>query len=320
MSKYGSLIRQVTVKMEDLKGFGESKHQAKEEAKAAGENPNKLYKIYSRNTYENYLDKVAKFAAWEKEHYDVKKLSQIEKDHVICFLKEKINKGYSAWTIQIYKSAINKVINMNVTRGDIGLEKRIRASIVRSRLSTENDKHFNPNNYDDLINFCRAVGCRREGVESVTPQDLRIRLNGVYVVLTEKGGKRREAKVVENYEQRVIQIFRERKEKEKLFGKVTNKIDIHSLRAEYCRTRYNEELKKRGFGEVTFLRGSPNSVYGLSKSQYGSEKNYCTENGKMVDSNYHCKDGRILNRQCMQVITKDMGHNRISVMATNYLY
>ena len=76
-----------------------------------------------------------------------------------------------------------------------------------------------------------------------------------------------------------------------VWHKVPSRADIHSYRADYCRTIY--EMHARPIADIP-----------------KNERYYCRGDLK----------GVIYDKQAMSVASRALGHNRISVIAEHYLY
>src|SRR5699024_8931746 len=104
--------------------FGQSKHEAKQAAKAAylkehgnldGYNPAKVDGIFSIGTMETYRAAMQPFAEWCSAH-NVKNASQITKAHVASYLLEREGAGLSPWTVSRDLSAINKALGFSLSK------------------------------------------------------------------------------------------------------------------------------------------------------------------------------------------------------------
>ncbi len=96
----------------------------------------------------------------------------------------------------------------------------------------------------------------------------------------EKGGKERDAHILEKYQEKLKNVLESREMGKPLFESYTKKIDNHAFRREYAKNRYAEILDDR--------------------------------NDKM--------DYRVFDKFVLEVLTKDLGHNRLDVVIYNYLF
>lgn len=316
--KNGSLIYQLNERLKSLQRFGQSKHVAKaeyrrqQEAKGEKWNPAFAQGIFSYQTYNAYKQSAMEFGLWlKKEHPEIKNINNVGKEHAINYLLARQAEGKSAYTFSKDMSAINKIFNTSINKKEAGLNSRSYKNVTRSRVERQNDKKYNPRNYANQITFAKATGCRREsilgGQYQVKPCSIWKDPKGnIYVSVIEKGGKFRNAPVLEKYKGEISKLvpnmdvrtpdrsiamdefrFKERYRnsgENYLFNRYTKKIDNHAFRAEYARERYQELLEHKGEETVEII------------------KNY-----------------RGYDREILCKISQDLGHNRISVVYEHYM-
>lgn len=195
--------------------FGQSKHEAKQAAKAAylkehgnldGYNPAKVDGIFSIGTMETYRATMQPFAEWCSAH-NVKNAGQITEAHAAAYLLEREAAGLSPWTVSRDLSAINKALGFSLSKGEVGLRQRKKSEITRSREETANDRR-QFSKYQEQITVAKACGCRRASITKITPDDCVRNSRGqvVGIKLVEKGGKERIAPVLNEYKDRVTSI------------------------------------------------------------------------------------------------------------------
>lgn len=305
--------------MESLKRFGESKKEAKDDYnknRKAGERPNITEGIYSKVTYENYTQYSKELIDFIKVNYpDIKKIENITRDIVKDYLRDKATDYESSWSMATACSAMNKIFETHtdydrIYKGELGFGKRETDDIFRSRGHEERlkdpayQKLLDENKEQTII--AQATGCRRR---SIYGGDYQVKPNSFFYdmnrdlrcSLIEKGGRYREAKVLDVYKEQVIKIvertgyhieereslikndFKEiydKSEEDVLFDRYNVHIDNHSFRAEYADNRYQEIIST------------------------------CDE----VENNY-----RGYNREALEVLTQDLGHGRIDICIDHYL-
>ena len=111
MGKKSNITHQMIKELNKECKFGQSKHQAKEEAKARGENPALVSGIYSQSTYNSYLKVNKQFISDTiRSHREVKSILGCKK-YVREFLEKKEEAGVSAWTLNQYGSALAKTFH-----------------------------------------------------------------------------------------------------------------------------------------------------------------------------------------------------------------
>lgn len=246
--------------------IGESRHLAKKAYKEyckvndLSYNAAKSPFIHSTATAEAYRQTVNEFSSWlkanNKEVWDTKDLSKVTKEVVYSYLQERQGQGKSAWTVTKDMSAINKILNLDLTKKEGNLNDRKLADISRSRGITESDTKYNEKNYADQIEIARAFGLRRESIEggnfAIKESSMFSKDGNIYVSVIEKGGRYREAQCLQSYQNNIEQkynieerdgfgdnknAFIEHYADDKsnvLFDRYTKKIDNHAFRAEYA--------------------------------------------------------------------------------------
>ena len=301
-----------------LKRFGESKHKAKKEYRNEQEsigqqwNPAKAHGIFSHKTYQAYYQTAMEFAKWLRiNHPEIKQIADIGKTVSYEYLQQRQRDGKSAFTISKDMSVFNKLFNHGLTKKEGQLAERSYKNVTRSRIRREHDRKYNPDNYREQILVAKATGCRRQSIHGgnfqVKPCSFWQDNNGrIYVSLIEKGGRFRNAPILKKYtnaindlirsipvrsaeknlgdeEQRFRALYQTPGE-DFLFDRYTMKIDNHAFRAEYARARYEELIEQKVI------------------------------EGYDISSEYRGKDP-----DCMQQLSLDLGHNRLSVAFEHYL-
>ncbi|WZL80747.1 site-specific integrase [Vallitaleaceae bacterium 9-2] len=284
MARMSKMDYQLYCRMQEMFCPNESRHQAKQEYKdmmGKEETHNRTVGIHSFKTYDAYKQTSIEFSKYMKKEYkDIKDVRQVKEEHVVEYLQYRQQDEKSAYTISKDMAALNKLFNFFVTKKEAGIKERSYKDITRSRLYTENDKKYNPNNYKDQIMFAKACGCRRESVLVVTTECFTWK-DGVpiKVHLIEKGGKERDAHILVKYQEDLKSVLENKEMGKPLFDRYTSKIDNHAFRREYAKNRYQEILGER-----------------------------------KDDKDYRGHDKKVLKE-----LTKDLGHNRLDVVVYNYL-
>lgn len=303
-----SLTFQVEKTLKSKLRIGESKHLDKQfntkEFKMTSEF------IYSYGTLKTYMKHCNYFVQYCKTNYRCKTLEQC-KPYIGEWLQSRNN--LSAYTLKLELSSICKLYGMTAKeirdQYNYIAPKRIRSNITRSRNECTRDKHFSEERNNELVTFCRCTGLRRHELENLKSDNL-IFKNGIYYiqVFNGKGGKNRQVQVIpENNEELriVLKLFEDSKnnEKQKVFPKIHNGCDVHGYRAEYAARAY--KLVARSEDE---LRKCPKAK---------SEKGYMI-NQDMYIMRTDMKD-TILDKKAMLFASRQLGHNRIDVIASHYL-
>ena len=301
-------------RLSKLARFGQSKHEAKQEAREAyikehgnleGYNPAKVDGIFSIGTMGTYRAAMQPFAEWCSAH-KVKNAAQITKAHAAAYLLEREAKGLSPWTVSRDLSAINKALGFNLSKQELGLRSRKKSEITRSREETENDRR-RFSKYQDQITVAKACGCRRASITRITPNDCVRNSQGqvVGIRLVEKGGKERVAPVLNDFKERVTSIVDKAQEASKpLFTAYDSHIDNHRFRAEYCAALLRQLEREEALGKPWFGGDlNPKNYIHLSDRDAKSGDTY-----------------RGHPTQVVAAVSGAMGHNRLEIVFSHYNY
>lgn len=289
-----SLVRQVQENLEEKlsRGMGVSRHECKQ-------NHATTDKIFSINTFKNYLKSNIGFVIFCKEQYGCKTIEDC-RPHVDAYLQHRME-YCSSFTLKQDASAIAKMYN-EPTTNFCPTPPRLRSAVVRSRTATGMDRHFSEKNNQKLVDFCRATGLRRMEVAACKGSHLvpcktpaGEMFHGVGILVPNgKGGKTRVAPLCcpKDVAERIIQQCKEAGDS-KLFQRVHSAADIHSYRGQYCCNLYNAVKR-----DVDTLKGSQRYV--------------CRGE----------KYGVVYDRSALRQASVALGHgaNRVEVVANSYLY
>lgn len=204
------------------------------------------------------------------------------------------SEGKSAWTIYTAVNAIAKAYG--VSTQDLGYKppKRERASVKRSRYANEMDKHFSVENNKNLITFCQCFGLRRRELETLTGDMMKRNRRGRLCVYVRngKGGKKRWVPFCGTpKEEKLIVDLMTQASSTKVFPYVHSKADIHGYRSVYACKLYKSFARP-----IETLKSS--------------EKYICRKD----------KAGVVYDKKAMAIVSRALGHNRISVIANSYLH
>ena len=332
------LHQQAYERLTGMQAFG----QSKKEAIADGTEKDK---IFSYGTYQTYWKHIKYFLKWVQEAHPECTTLKAARRHVNEWLQGRVDqvdkngKKLSAWTIQTEAAALNKLYQIDKADPDrFQPPKRNRKDIKRSRLKTERDKHFSETNNDGLIRFCKGTGCRRNVLERLEGRDLWTRktmedrvssleartdlsskevkhlatLKDALAVFPDhdyfihhrkdKNGRYRFAPIIGPDKEMIIKRIKNTGASEKVWQYVSSNADIHGYRAEYATVMYRGYARK------------PEDIP-YDKVNKGTGRRY---RGDV----YICRKDeskRKLDRVAMKKCSKALGHNRISVVADNYI-
>ncbi len=278
-----SLTYQVQETLKEKTAYGKSKHIDKA-------NGTSKENIYSYNTFKTYMKMCNHFTDYCKENYKCKDLEQCEK-YVNDYIQHRRNEdGVSAYTQKAELSAIGKLYGKSFF-DSVETDVRHRSEITRSRMDTARSRHFSEEKNAELINFCKCTGLRRSELENIKGDCLIQKEDGNFYIHVEggKGGKNRDVYILGQDEQ-VINKIQNTNDDDKVWGRVHNGADIHSYRADYATSLY-EELAR--------------DVDTLDRSE-----------------RYDCRkdlEGTSWDKKAMLEVSQNLGHNRIDVIAQSYL-
>ena len=326
------LHQQAYDRLTGMQAFGESK----KEATAHGE---EKYKIYSFNTYKSYWKHTKYFIKYIKENHPECTTLKSAKKYVNEWLQVRVDQGLSAWTVQLEAKAMGKLYGISPDDENyFKPPKRNREDIKRSRGDRVRDRHFSKTNNDELIKFCRGTGLRRKELQELRGKDLVSReqieaeisqLESVPVeqrapsvtkrlemlqdarmfpeewfihVRNGKGGRERLSPIIGKNAGQIIERITDTPPEEKVWQHVHYCADIHGYRAEYATAIYKAHA--RAIEEIPYDR-----VNRGTGRRYQSEVYTCRKD----------EAGKKLDKAAMLICSKALGHNRISVVADNYI-
>lgn len=315
-----------------MQAFGESK----KEAIANGTSKDK---IYSFSTYQTYYKHIKYFLAWVKVTHPECATLKAAKKYVNEWLQSRVDKHLSAWTIATETAALCKLYQIPQDDPDrFTPPRRERVDIKRSRKNTVRDKHFSKKNNAELIAFCRSTGCRRNVLEKLEGRDLWTRrdmekrisalekkenltesekrdLNNMKDALIvfpdedaflhhrkDKNGKYRFAPIVGPDKDLVVEKMKNTERNAKVWESVSGNADVHGYRADYAIEVYRKYA--RPIEQIPF-----NKINRGTGRRYQGDIYACRKDK-------HAKYDKAAMLKC----SKALGHNRLSVIAENYLY
>ena len=331
-SYYKDLHQQAYDRLNGMQAFGESKKEAVANGTDRG-------KIFSFNTYQTYWKHTKYFLKYIKEVHPECTTLKSAKKYVNEWLQLRTDQGLSAWTIQTEAKALSKLYGIQPDdEGYFKPPKRNREDIKRSRGDRVRDRHFSEENNDELVKFCKGTGLRRSELMELRGKDLVTRaqiedeiakLNALPAgersaaadkrlemlqdtrlfdeeyfthVRNGKGGRERLSPIIGRFAGQIIGRIRETPAEEKVWQYVNTNADIHGYRAEYATAIYKTHA--RPIQDIPYDR-----VHRGTGRRYQSEVYTCRKD----------EAGKKLDKAAMLVCSKALGHNRISVVADNYI-
>lgn len=161
------------------------------------------------------------------------------------------------------------------------MKNRISALEAQGRLSDKELKH---------------IKCLREALETFPEQDYFIHHR------KDKGGRYRFAPIIGKNKEQIIERMKNTGKDSKVWEYVNSNADIHGYRGDYATYIYKKYARK--------IEDIP-----YDKVNKGTGRRYQSEV-------YTCRKdeaGRKLDRAAMLICSKALGHNRVEVVANNYI-
>lgn len=280
----GSLSHQIKKNLDDRLKLGESKHTAK----ALGRTKEN---VYSWSTYKTYMKHSNYFADYCKQQHGCRTLEEC-RQYADEWLQHRIDKGLSSYTIKLEVAALSKLYGCQ-SSDFIATPPRHRSEIKRSRLDTKRDKNFSEGKNERFVRFCRSTGLRRSELKALTGDKLVQKGDNYFILVNQgtKGNRVRTSPVVGSTKdiQNVVELMK-RAGNGPVFDKAYSNADIHSYRSDYAVRVYQMHAR---------------DIKTLSRS----EIYYCRNDLKGVK----------YDRAAMLEASHALGHNRLSVIAGNYL-
>lgn len=327
---YKDLKQQAYERLISMQAFGESK----KDAIAKGTDKDK---IFSFNTYQTYWKHTKYFVNWIQENHPEVTTMKKARKYVNEWLQSRVDEGLSAWTIQTEAKALGKLYGIQPDDSNyFQPPKRNRADIKRSRGDRERDKHFSVTNNDELIKFCQGTGLRRSELEALKGKDLIRksqveyefkRLSSMESLTPEqskffdmvkdammfdceyftyvrkgKGGRARVSPIIGANAEKIIERIKNTPDESKVWEYVNSNADIHSYRGDYATAMY--KMYARDIKDIPYDRVNKGTGKRFQSEVYTCRKD---ESGKKLD------------KAAMLICSKALGHNRIEVVANNYI-
>lgn len=285
-NKAPTLIRQIDQSLKSRLAIGRPKRPDKADGS---------YRkwIYSWQTYRSYMKQLGLFARWCKLQHNARYLKEC-RQYVAEYLQTRSD--LSVWTQKLDLAALQKLYQEYPEDGQkpfgVELQPRLRQDIKRSRQQAIRDADFSVSNNADLITFCKCTGLRRSELQELRGTDITADGLQLHVTRNTKGGRWRMAPIVGTpAEIAMVQRMCKAAGDGRVWPHVPSSADIHSYRADYCQRVYLQHA--RPIEQIPAV-----------------DRYYCRNDRK----------GIILDRKAMLIASQALGHNRIDVIASHYLY
>lgn len=301
MARYGSMPYQVKEKIDGLLRIGLSRHEVKQELNLKGTGSPFVHSYSTRATY---ISQGVRFARWASDKHGIRVLADAEK-HINGYIAMMKARGDSPYSQKTAVAAIAKIYGKSST--DFApTDARSRDNIERSRGAKSSDRHFSEAKNGEFVRFSKTVGLRRGEYPNLRKDELRTgrdggtflanhlvqRPDGRYVLekVVGKGGKYRDIPLTGPHINETVARIEATPAGERVWHSIPTRADVHSYRADYANTLYRE------------LARDPATL------RY-SERYYCRGD----------KAGIVLDREAMRLVSQALGHERIGIIASNYL-
>ena len=290
-----SFIKEIVERLDSLMAIGESRGSAKDEARAAGESTWAFStgKIHSYKTRQVYQEHAIRFGKWARATYAVKQFAELEArsdELASAYLRKNLEEQKSAFTLQTIRAALRMLFGNRQLAEGVELPKRLRKHITRSRGPKAHDRHFQPKNWPDLLNFLEAAGLRRDEVTMLKVGDIRehdpeYHGQTTVKVRSGKGGKARTVLVDPDRVPDVLKLKAGRSDDERVFPRIPRHLDVHGYRRDFAQNRY--------------LRKAPDHDLPPTEKERLSPQDY--------------------DPAAAQKVTEALGHHRRSIILNNYI-
>jgi integrase len=245
-----SIVKEAIDRLEEKMAIGQSRREAKQALRASGRHvwTYSTELIHSFKTRSVYQGHIVRFVKWARTTNKIQSLTQLDpRSHELAssYLQQHLDEGKSPYTLQAERSALRLFFGKRDLAQDIAIPRRTRANITRSRGPKSHDRHFQPENWELLLNFLHATGLRRNELSLLRVRDIIERDSDpdyfgltTVKVINGKGGKSRTVPVLTGHEQDVLRMRADRAEEEFVFPRIPKHLDVHSYRRAYAQELY----------------------------------------------------------------------------------
>ena len=156
------------------------------------------------------------------------------------------------------------------------------------------DSNFSIEKHADLLEFAASTSLRRAELKALRGNKLVQDADGYYRILVNsasKGGRPREALIIGNV-QKIVDMMRAAGDGKVFPDGIPSAIDIHHQRAQYACDLYRHLMKTEGIPDDR------------------NDRYICRRDMR----------SRVYSKKLMAVVSENLGHSRINVIAQSYLY
>lgn len=280
-----SMTRQALDCLQGMQAFVASKHNER----IANNGQTRKDRIYSKSTFDTYLDIGTHFAKYVQENYGCLALDEA-RPYVGAYLEQRMLDGISPWTLHRDASALAKLYQCTSADFGVKLPPRYRSDISRYHDIDEKMAAFEAE-HPLLAKACKSCGLRRHELRALRVEDVYVDARGNIRVLVRqgKGGRRREVYALDDSILRLAQMAREQG-RTYICRTVPPQAPLHGYR--------------RIFAQRTYAK--------FARPECQIPKKDC----------YVCRgdmQGIVLDKRSMRSVSKALGHNRLGIV-THYLF
>lgn len=236
----GSLIYQMTQKLNSYRAYGKSKRAARQRQ------PDGTYKsdgIYSYTTMQNYHNYCGRYIRWLRDKYPAVKDLDVAQDYLDYYIASIDFRQLAKTTQKAHLSALQKLYpdaNLRMARKQI---KPDPADYTKSRRKDPLELAALKTKHPTLVHLLEHTGLRRSELIKLTGKDLTRDDQGRLCVNVErsKGGRSRLAPIIGSDQDKaaIKALFDDRKHL-RLFARIPKNIDTNYYRGKYAQLMYQE--------------------------------------------------------------------------------
>lgn len=252
-----SIVRETIERFDTKMAIGQSRRDAKialreENGPAWSVSTGKVHSYKTRATYQ---EQSIRFVKWARQHHQIISLAQLDPrsdELATAYLQQQLAEGKSPYTLQVERAAFRLFFDNRTLASTVQIPRRERARITRSRGPKQHDRHFQPENWPELIRFTQATGLRRHELRALHCRDIFSRDGQLLVhVASGKGGLARDVPVLAGRESVVLAMRAGRDPETLVFVRIPKHFDVHSERRKYAQALYLQYAPGRSLPSPT---------------------------------------------------------------------
>ncbi len=331
-----NLRKAVVMSLNEIKRIGTSKYEERKkynavvratmrENGATEEEINALKRfespyIHSCSTFGQYITIGLAFVDWvAKAHPKANKLSyMLEKRYPGEYIQERIDRGLSAWTIARDRSALAKLFRVSGHEILESIPKRSSSNITRSRNYNESMFMADVEKHGNIAQLLKATGVRRFEFSFLYPEyfytdsnnNVSLRLDGK--IAQTKGGKARDIPIIDENQERIREILSLLPPGEPICPNPPSGLDIHGIRSMYTKDFYFKIARN-----TDDISADERVFYKHPKKDYRHPGHFYYSAPGIYRRR---RDGAVFDRRALLIISQALGHERVNVIVTNYLW